>query len=422
MMSPILTPFVEQVRRVSLKPPQIPYISNVTGTWITAAEATDPGYWARHLRQGVRFSDGLQQLLKEPGQIVLEVGPGRTLSTLAKRQPDRAAGHVVLTSVRHADDPSSDEEFLLTTLGKLWLSGFKVDWEKFYADERRGRVPLPTYPFERKRYWIDIPKAGSALGSGARPMGDTSQVRRKLDVADWFYTPSWKRSPLPALQPDATATPSRVLIFADDGGLGALLADRLEQSGREVISVRTGLEFAQAGERAYTLNPGRSEDYDSLLVELRAQGKKLDSIVHLWSVTESDGAEPETQSAERVQDLGFYSLIFLAQALGRQDSADELSLMVVSNNLYEVTGEEELHPEKATVLGPVKVIHQEYPNITCRSIDVAIHDQEKVASQLQAELAANSSDQSVAYRGNYRWTQNLEPFHLDAPVNGNSRL
>ena len=422
MMSPILTPFVEQVRKVSLKPPQIPYISNVTGTWITAAEATDPGYWARHLRQGVRFSDGLQQLLKEPGQIVLEVGPGRTLSTLAKRQPDRAAGHVVLTSVRHADDRPSDEEFLLTTLGKLWLSGFKVDWEKFYADERRGRVPLPTYPFERKRYWIDIPKPGSALGSGARPMGDASQPRRKLEVADWFYTPSWKRSPLPALQPDATAQPSCALIFADDGGLGALLADRLEQSGREVISIRTGPEFAQAGERAYTLNPGRSEDYDSLLVELRAQGKKLDSIVHLWSVTESDRAEPETQSAESAQDLGFYSLIFLAQALGRQDSADELSLMVVSNNLYEVTGEEELSPEKATLLGPVKVIHQEYPNITCRSIDVAIHDQEKVASQLQAELAANSPDQSVAYRGNYRWAQTLEPFRLDAPVNGNSRL
>ena len=210
MMSPILTPFVEQVRRVSLKPPQIPYISNVTGNWITAAEATDPGYWARHLRQGVRFSDGLQQLLKEPGQIVLEVGPGRTLSTLAKRQPDRAAGHVVLTSVRHADDRPSDEEFLLTTLGKLWLSGFKVDWEKFYADERRGRVPLPTYP-----------SSGSVTGSIYRS-GERSQRRRRPMATPLSAAPQTRcrrlvlysvveTLPMPALHRTRTVQPSCIL-------------------------------------------------------------------------------------------------------------------------------------------------------------------------------------------------------------------
>ncbi|MEA2173842.1 MAG: hypothetical protein QOD00_1434 [Blastocatellia bacterium] len=426
MMRPILAPFTERVRSVSLKPPQIPYLSNVTGKWITAAEATDANYWARHLRQAVRFADGIQELLKNPGQILLEVGPGRTLSTLAKRQPDRAAGQVLLTSVRHAEDRSSDEEFLLQTLGKLWLSGFKVDWANFYADERRQRVPLPTYPFERKRYWMDAQKNGNATGAGARKAGDAPHARRSRELADWFYTPSWKRSPLPALQTNDAPAPSLTLIFADDCGLGAGLAKRLEQSGGEVISVKTGAEFGVAGERAYQLNPSRSEDYDSLLAELRAQGKSLTNIVHLWSVTENVGPSDDApQLTGQLQDLGFQSLIFLAQALGRQDEMGQLRMMVVSNNLQEVTGDEELSPEKATLLGPVKVIQQEYPHITCQSVDVSGHRQERLLGQLQAELAhdvSSSNEQVIAYRGNHRWVQTYEPFRLDAPANGNSRL
>jgi acyl transferase domain-containing protein len=157
MTEPILGPFTEQVKKISLNPPQIPYLSNVTGTWITAAEATDSNYWAKHLRQTVRFASGLQQLLKEPDQILLEVGPGRTLSTLALRHPDKMAQQVVLTSLRHPQDRESDVAFLLTTLGKLWLVGVQIDWSRFYDHEQRHRLPLPTYPFERKRYWIEPP-------------------------------------------------------------------------------------------------------------------------------------------------------------------------------------------------------------------------------------------------------------------------
>nr|VFJ44904.1 MAG: Acyl transferase domain-containing protein [Candidatus Kentron sp. FM]VFJ45309.1 MAG: Acyl transferase domain-containing protein [Candidatus Kentron sp. FM]VFK05811.1 MAG: Acyl transferase domain-containing protein [Candidatus Kentron sp. FM] len=158
MMDPILAPFTEQVEKIALNRPQIPYISNVTGTWITAAEATDPSYWATHLRQAVRFAEGIEQLLQSPGQILLEVGPGRTLNTLAKQHPRKAAEQVLLTSLRHPQEKQPDVAFLLTSLGKLWLAGIKVDWSGFYTNEQRMRVPLPTYAFDRKRYWIDPPK------------------------------------------------------------------------------------------------------------------------------------------------------------------------------------------------------------------------------------------------------------------------
>ncbi len=154
MMDPILEAFTAQVRRMSLNPPQIPFLSNMTGTWITAAEATDPSYWARHLRQTIRFAEGAQVLLQQPDQIVLEVGPGRTLSTLLRRHPAKTAGQVILCSLRHPRDQHSDVAFLQQTLGRLWLAGSAVDWPALYADERRRRLPLPTYPFERQRYWL----------------------------------------------------------------------------------------------------------------------------------------------------------------------------------------------------------------------------------------------------------------------------
>ena len=155
MMEPIVEPFAEHVKTVPLQPPKIPYISNVTGTWITAAEATSPSYWARHLRYTVRFAEGLQELLQDPARILLEVGPGRTLSAFARRSRKRIPGQVVLASLRHMHDRDSEVAFLLHTLGQLWLAGIAVDWSGFAARERRHRLALPTYPFERQRYWIE---------------------------------------------------------------------------------------------------------------------------------------------------------------------------------------------------------------------------------------------------------------------------
>jgi acyl transferase domain-containing protein len=157
MTEPILETFANQVRRIRLNPPKIPYISNVTGTWINPSEATDPAYWAAHLRKTVRFSDGIRMLMRGTDQILLEAGPGRTLSTFAMGHQKKAGEQTVLTSLRHPRDKYSDTEFLLTSLGKLWLAGATPDWNGFHSHESRYRVPLPAYPFERQRYWIDPP-------------------------------------------------------------------------------------------------------------------------------------------------------------------------------------------------------------------------------------------------------------------------
>ena len=165
MMEPILEPFAREVQRMKLGAPEIPFVSNVTGTWITPDQAMDPSYWADHLRRTVRFSDCLQELFQAPNRILLEVGPGRTLCTLARQHPEYATETMVLSSTRHPKEKQSDLAFILNTLGSLWLAGTPIDWSRFYTNERRRRVSLPPYPFERKRYWIDARKQQGATAA-----------------------------------------------------------------------------------------------------------------------------------------------------------------------------------------------------------------------------------------------------------------
>lgn len=151
MLDGVIEPFAAILRTVTLHAPQIPFVSNVTGRWITDAEATDVSYWARHLRETVRFADGIAELLRnEPTRILLEVGPGQTLAPLARQHP-AATASVVLSSLQEKVD---DAVAARTALGRLWLEGGAVSWPSLHASTPR-RVPLPTYPFERKRYWIE---------------------------------------------------------------------------------------------------------------------------------------------------------------------------------------------------------------------------------------------------------------------------
>jgi phthiocerol/phenolphthiocerol synthesis type-I polyketide synthase E len=178
LVEPVLSEFAALVERLDLHAPRIPYVSNITGTWITPAEAASPDYWVRHLRQTVRFTAGLHTLLQEPHRALLEVGPGHSLSTFARHHRTTAAGHTVLPSFGHSRENEPELASLLTTLGRLWLAGARVDWSGFSAHELRRRVPLPTYPFERQPYWIDArsPLEGRPTSIGAPPAADPHPV------------------------------------------------------------------------------------------------------------------------------------------------------------------------------------------------------------------------------------------------------
>ena len=419
MMEPIFGAFTDQMQKVNLSAPKIPYISNLSGTWITSAEATNPDYWVRHLRHTVRFGEGVRELLKEPDRFLLEVGPGQTLSALARQHPDKAAGQLILSSLRHPNEEHSDVEFLLNTLGRLWLAGIEVNWSDFYARERRHRISLPTYPFERQRYWVEPQKQINVLNTRR------ASSEKKPDVADWFYIPSWKRSvPSELLKRSSQADQECCwMIFSHDCRLSSQLIGRLKQNGQDVTTVMVGEQFTKLDKSTYAINPERREDYQALLEELHKLGQIPQMIVHLWGVTPNDQRLTEEDIFEQSQKLGFYSLLFLAQALGEREIPNTLQICLVSNNMYEVSGSEFLCPEKATILGPCMVIPQEYPNITCRSIDLESSvPQEELIDQLMVELTAITSPSIVAYRGKHRWTQTFEAVRFNNQAETKTRL
>jgi phthiocerol/phenolphthiocerol synthesis type-I polyketide synthase E len=159
MMDPILDAFAARVAATVRNAPALRWVSNLTGTWITPAQAVDPAYWSRHLRGAVRFAECVATIAVEGRErVFVECGPGRTLSSLVRRQ---VPGSVSINSIRHPDDAADDVEVLLAALGRAWAAGAEIDWRAVHGGQARRRVPLPTYPFERKRFWVDrAPQAG----------------------------------------------------------------------------------------------------------------------------------------------------------------------------------------------------------------------------------------------------------------------
>jgi acyl transferase domain-containing protein len=419
MMEPVVDRLIEAVQTVRLHEPQIPFISNVTGTWITGEAAMDPRYWGAHLRQPVRFSDGLRQLFDAHDRILLEVGPGQTLGDLARQHPDRSQ-HPVLATLPSAASPQSDIAFLVSTLGTLWLHGVTGDWAGFNAHSDCQRVPLPTYPFARQRYWIGPAELDEAVYAEAG-------IPERYDLADWFYYPAWKPAPPDEASSETgpDAAPTRWLVFDDQTGLGAQLIDRLRAEGHQVSSVVPGANFTLISRSSYAIRPDVPEDYERLLKVMAIEADYPGAIAHLWNVTElaRQGGDP---AFERLQRLGFYSLTSLVQALMRLGSAEPLDIALVSNHMQAVTGDEPLCPAKATVLGPCRVIPQEHPHISCRVVDIDYNpskllDGERIVEPLFAELTVAPFEPAVAYRKGRRWVQAFEPVRIEDPAPDQTR-
>jgi acyl transferase domain-containing protein len=387
-------------------------------------------YWVRQMREGVRFSAGVEEIRKQGVGVWLEVGPGRSLGTLVRQHPqEEGVPRTIISSLRHGDEEISDEEKMLAGLGQLWAAGVEVQWEKMYEGERRWRVPLPTYPFERQRYWV----APRLLEETLRHQ--PGELRKNPDIAEWFYVPVWKQSVVTARHQPLNGDGSRItrrsrqqlfcLLFGDDLGIGAQVAEQLRQQGNEVVAVTAGEQFQRLSGDRYVINARQRRDYDSLIEEVLKSGQTPQLIAHMWGVTEpenqslSERQQPSAQAIlEHSQQRGFYSLLFLSQALAQAGVSDEVHLCVITSNVQAVTGTETLIPEKATVLGPCRVIPQEYANVVCRSVDIEIAStgmpQPQLIAQLVNELSTPTSEERViAYRGRHRWVQTFEPLRIE---------
>jgi acyl transferase domain-containing protein len=408
-MEPFIAPYRIELQKVRFKPPTIAYMSCVTGDWIRAEEAIDPDHYIRLAGQTLNLVRGFEGIFGIKDAVLLEVSPGRIMTTFSLMQSGRPAN---LDSVACMRDPRftvaltpgfttkpggiDEQGYLTQAVARLWTLGVDIDWAQMYLDEKRRRIPLPTYAFDHQRYWADATKR-ETRASVASPAA-SPQVGKLVDPAQWFYWPSWQEAPLPA--------PSRKIdkltghwLLAGGGDaaipFASLLATRLQAAGASVdIAVNCATSNA-AG-------------WDSVLNTLADQGKSPQHIVYLGLLTN------ETGDDELLLECGFYAITALGQALGRRMFSESMAITVVASALFPV-GESPIAPAKAAVLGPLRVIPQEYPNLRCRALDIGIPpplkwQRERLLDALMAEWHAD--DRAVVLRPGKRYVERFEPFVL----------
>jgi polyketide synthase PksJ len=406
MMNSILDDFRRLLKKIDLQPPRISFISNVTGMWITDEEAVDPDYWARHLRQTVRFLPGLKTVLNEGINIFLEVGVGKTLSGFARELIKNDSAICVTNVLPGPKESVSDQACLLLALGQLWLYGLKINWTNFYKQEQRKKIPLATYPFERKKYWINPDNCQKTLVSNQKQL-----------YPHWFYEPSWVRASLLSnpISEDLFIQPRCWIIFLDNEGVGENISRILLGYNQLVITVKQGESYAKLNNSEFMISVKNKKDYQRLVAEVVKTTDLELNVINLFPVTsEHDTANLDLVEVNQTVDLCFYSTLFFSQVLIEQSYEKNINILIVGNEMYSVTGRENIYPAKATATGPCRVIPQEHLNFKIRILDITLNNK-SISDQIILEMLCeenNPKENIIAYRDSFRWIQIFKPLKV----------
>lgn len=415
-MRPIVAEFEATVRRARPRPPEQAFVSNVTGTWITDAEAVDPAYWSGHLLGTVRFREGLRTLADAGCNLLLEIGPGNALATFARRTLGAGESPVaIVETVRHPREDDHDARRFAQALGRCWSAGLSVDWDAVGGDADARRTSLPTYPFERESHWLRAAETGG------------SEIVQRLDPAQWFSIPSWTRGRRAAVVAENTDWSTRtVVLVGSDAGANhahaAALAADLRARGAQVLRVRDADGFASDGEGGWHARLDNADQVSAALqaaASTLAEGARL-AVICLPTLELAD----EPVAAEL--DGQFFALLNTCVALADLGMAQPPVLLSVSAGAFPVLPDEPLRPLAATAIGVHLSIGHEMPTWPSRHLDFAVDAARdaavpaRVVSELDALYAAvlpqiGWSDKAVAYRMGARWTADLDTAALAAP-------
>lgn len=381
-----LAPYRIAVKKIKLLQPLIPYISCVSGTWITSEEAMDPDHYLDLARGVVRLLEGVQSIFEmsesDKNLVMLEVGPSQTITGSVSLHRNRPSGVIPLATrydprFNPADTVASA---LPSAMARLWVSGMDLNWSALYMSETRRRVPLPTYAFEHARYWIDAAPRQPLLHG----------LYEETVVEKWFYKPVWYE--LPSLIP--LHVESNWLVVGG-GALGAELSTIFKTLG---IRARYVAETPT--------------DWGLLLDEMIAASEQPSHIVYLGLMDVAADDDAQLSS-------GFYEVLSLGRAIGRRWFSDALSIDVVARGLCSLDSTP--YPAAAAVIGPLRVLPQEYPNLNCRAIDITVPAETWKRQRLIKALAVevvSGKERFVALRGESRWTERFVSCEHSVPLEG----
>lgn len=405
LLDGVLASFRERLSRMRFGAPSVPFISNLTGRWV---DTLDAEYWTRHLREPVRFADGLDLLREMPDAVLVEVGPGQGLAALA-RQNQLGAPRMIVASTCKAQERSGDLALMLASAGALWTRGAALDWQTLRGPGPRRRISLPTYAFDHQRYWIE---------PGIRAVGDAKPtaipvkrppVDRLPSVDDWFRVPQW----LPAA-PVASAGDAggHWLVFSDRSQMAADIVAQAAAAGATVTLVQRGDEHARLPDGTFTLAPAQPAHYAQLLRALDGEGRLPSRVVHLWALDTLRGSG-DGQRDEHA--LAFDSLVNLARAAQELDLDRPMHITIVTAGAFAVQGGPVPHPERALALGPCRVIPRELPQVSARLVDFAQPELSSAAAFIVREARQPRGEDLVAYRRGERFAQQLAAVPAGAP-------
>jgi acyl transferase domain-containing protein/NAD(P)-dependent dehydrogenase (short-subunit alcohol dehydrogenase family)/aryl carrier-like protein len=394
-MAPMLDAFEHAVGLARPTEPKVPIISGLTGSWLSPEAARAPSYWRAQMRQTIQFDKGITTVIADGADAFLDIGAGGPLAPMVKRSKQVRAGIPVLQCL--VSQSTGKPPSWLAAIAQLWSHGVDVDWARWRGSETRARVRLPTYAFQRRRFWIENPAAAdSASGS----------------VVSRYHRASWEPAPPSPLGPLV----GHFLIFADRGGFGAAFAARIKALGHVAILVRIGSCLQQIDAETFELDPSQPDHFDGLFDTL-GPARMPTTIVHCWNLT-SEGRTQEMalELSDRCIDEKTISIVYLTQAAARRTTG-KLRFLVVSNRAISIDGSASVEPENAMAFALCRVISQEYVMINARGVDIQwpfnnAAVAERTLNEVFTECRRLDLEPVVALRVAERWVQRIVPFEL----------
>jgi len=409
-MDSILDEFEEILNQIKFSTPNIPIVSNTKGTFIDNDEIVKPSYWVKHIRNTVKFSDGLNELMND-NTIFIEVGIGFDLCLLGKqilKNKDKL-DDILFNFIKPKSIEVDEGHYLTNKLGQLWMQGIDISWNELYKDQERYRISLPTYPFNGQVYEIKDDILGTLT---------TSQIKGNLrnKINDWYYTNTWKQKIITGRNLNFVET-NLWLIFVDDYGVSDKLHTILKKNNQDIIFVHKGFEFCNSNNSEYTIDPTNSSHYLKLFEDIDNIRYVNLKILHLWNFKKTKRLISEIDKIEDNLNTGYFCLFYLSQALGKINNSNEVNLIVLTNNVQLVDGKDLYYPENSTIFGALKVIPDEYLNIRCCNIDYDLINTElnisRIINSVLTEIENNLPEKLVAYRNNLRWIQLVEKLEIN---------
>jgi acyl transferase domain-containing protein len=391
MMEPVLEPFRRAIQTLTFHPARIPWLTNLTGR---TSERIDAAYWVRQIREPVRFGDAVSALAGMGCELFIEMGPHPTLLGLAAESlpEDRFTG---LPSLRRGQ---ADTRVIAEGVARLHVAGAPIDWRGFDAPYARRLEPLPTYPFQRQRHWVDFTPAPSASTAPAPKAGSA------LD--GWYHALEWREAPRPA-SPPTFRQPGHWLLFADCGGVASALARRLTELGESYRLVRPRDDGGNSVDVAL-VDPLSPEEIDALIArERQSAGRPLRGLVHFWSLDAASTSELTDAALERAQRLGCGGALHAVHALARGSAGEGCRLWLVTREAMDAGGRSNISVAQTPLWGLAGVISAEHPELWGGAIDLDGAPEDTLAARLLAELAEPDGEDRLAWREGRRLAPRL---------------